>query len=133
MGFFYALFLDKTFKGSVNMKTKNFTAEDVNTRTICGLLSPDTRVYVYCCDKDTSRRFMADAQKEGFTFGDGAKPTERPADDIIAINNDKTINYVGFVGHLAFKTAFTVAGKALVKVDYKKYISGCAYYFYTHS
>ena len=132
MGFFMHSFW-KTFKGSVYMEIKDFTAEDDKARTISDLLSADTRLYVYCCDKNISRRFMADAQREGFTFGDGAKPTERPTDDIIAINNDKTINYVGFVGHLAFKTAFTVAGKALVKVDYKKYISGNKYYFYTHS
>ena len=102
-------------------------------RLISDLLRPDIKVYVYCSDEKTQKQFMADAESEGFIFGDGLKPSERDGDDIMAVNNDKTICYVGFTGRLAFHQAFTVSGKALVKVDYKKYIEGSTYYFYTHS
>lgn len=104
---------------------------NLSVRTVSALLEPDARVYVFCATDELSRRFMQDAENEGFVFADGAKPTERSIDDIMAINNDMTINYVGFVGHIAFKNAFSVGGKALVKVDYGKYINGEKFYFYT--
>lgn len=44
------------------------------------------RIYVYLATKDIAEQFMQDAESEGFTFGDGVKPTEREPSDIMAIN-----------------------------------------------
>lgn len=33
------------------------------------------RIYVYLATKDIAEQFMRDAESEGFTFGDGVKPT----------------------------------------------------------
>ena len=78
-------------------------------RLISDLLRPDIKVYVYCSDEKTQKQFMADAESEGFIFGDGLKPSERDGDDIMAVNNDKTICYVAlqagspFIMHLQFR------------------------------
>lgn len=80
------------------------------------------RVYVYLADKETGSRFLKDAENEGFTFCDGVKPTEREMDSIYALNKDMTINYVGFVGHMAYRYADAIAGVPLVKVDYREFL-----------
>ena len=91
--------------------------------SIRSLLSAYTgRIYVYLATKEIGRRFLQDAEKEGFTFGDGVKPTERKASDIFAINMDMTINYVGFVGHMADWVADQVGNQPLIKIDYREMI-----------
>lgn len=77
------------------------------------------RIYVYLATKDIAEQFMRNAESKGFTFGDGVKPTEREPSDIMAINRDMTINYVGFVGHLAYQIASKIGDEPLVKIDYR--------------
>lgn len=77
------------------------------------------RIYVYLATEDISTQFLQDAENEGFTFCDRVKPTERDADSIYAINNDMTINYVGFVGHMAYQVADRIGNQPLIKVDYR--------------
>lgn len=49
-------------------------------------------------------------------------PTQKPASDIISLNRDMTLNYVGFVGHIAYMSANEVGGKRLIKIDYRELI-----------
>ena len=93
-------------------------------RIIKNLLKKNCRVYVYLSNKIVAKQFMENAESEGFTFGDGAKPTARECDSIMAINENSTINYVGINGHIAFGSADRIGGKRLIKVDYKRYIAG---------
>ncbi len=79
----------------------------------------NNRIYVYLADEETGIQFLKDAETEGFTFGDGEKPTARHISDIFAINDDMTINYVGYVGHLAYKVADKIGDKPLKKIDYR--------------
>ena len=72
-------------------------------RTIGHLLTLEGRVYVWLASGNICKLFLKKAEEEGFTFGDGAKPTEREGSDIFALNRDWTINYVGFTGHMAFR------------------------------
>ena len=74
--------------------------------------------FVYFRTPNLCKRFMSAAEDEGFTFGDGVLPTQRVTTDIFAIHEDKTIAYVGSIGHMAFQA------NARVRVDYDKYISG---------
>lgn len=97
-------------------------------RTVSNLLNHEGLVYVYLAGKNLGNLFLKNAEAEGFTFGDGVKPTEREWDDIFALNPDWTIHYVGWVGHMAFKTANSIGEQPLVKVDYGKYLSGSADY-----
>lgn len=84
------------------------------------LLSTYTgRIYVYLATEEISKQFLQDVENEDFTFCDGVKPTERDADSIFAINNDMTINYVGFVGHMAYQVADKIGNQPLIKIDYR--------------
>lgn len=103
------------------MKFTNKGANAGNQRKIADLLRLKGRVYIYLANKEIGQLFLQEAECEGFTFGDGAKPTEREYDDIFAINNDMTINYVGFIGHIAFSGAKRTGGERLLRVDYEKY------------
>lgn len=85
----------------------------------------DGRVYVYLANDGVGNRFMRQAEAEGFTFADGEKPTGRDYAEIMAVNDDGTINYVGFAGRMAFGSgADTVGGRKLIRVDYAKYEEG---------
>lgn len=77
------------------------------------------KIYVYLATEEIGRQFLQDAENEGFTFCDGVKPTERKADCIFAVNDDMTINYVGFVGHIAYQSANKIGNKPLIKIDYR--------------
>lgn len=81
------------------------------------------RIYVYLASAEIGKRFLQDAENEGFLFCDGVKPTEREADSIFAINDDMTINYVGFVGHIAYQAASKIGNTPLVKIDYRDIMS----------
>ena len=101
-------------------------------RTIKNLTKEDGRVYVYLASEEIGDDFFAKAESEGFTFGDGTKPTEKHYSEIIAINHDCTLNYVGANGYIAFGSgAKTIGEEKLIRVDYEKYISGDKYYLYS--
>ena len=85
-------------------------------------------ISVYCQSKNIARLFLKNAEKEGFTFGDGVLPTKREADDIFAINPDFTISYTGWVGHVMFKNSRTGFAGNIVRIDYGKYLSGARDY-----
>lgn len=80
------------------------------------------RIYVYLANEETGKRFLQDAENEGFTFADGAKPTARKPDRIFVVNDDMTINYVGFVGHMAYQAADKIGNQPLIKIDYRDII-----------
>lgn len=77
------------------------------------------KIYIYLATKDIGRQFLQDAENEGFMFCDGVKPTQREPDSIFAINDDMTINYVGFVGRVAFQATNRIGNQPLVKIDYR--------------
>ncbi len=84
------------------------------------LLSAYTgRIYIYLATEEIGKQFLQDAENEGFAFCDGVKPTRREADSIFAINEDMTINYVGFVGHMAYQATDRIGNKPLIKIDYR--------------
>ena len=93
-------------------------------RTINNLLSLEGRIYVWLEDEEIQRRFMQDAEAEGFTFGEDRLPTRMPLDSIVALNINHTLNYVGIIGHMAFDHPTHVSGQKLIRVDYEKYIAG---------
>lgn len=80
------------------------------------------RIYVYLDNSDIAKQFLQDAENEDFTFCDGINPTERTPANIMAINQDMTINYVGFVGRIAYQAAHNIGNDPLVKIDYRDVI-----------
>ena len=100
-------------------------------RTINELSKLNGRVYVYLANAEIGNRFLRQAEAEGFTYHDGVKPTERGCSTIMAINRDKTINFVGINGNTAFGSgAKTIGSEQLIRIDGEKYLSGADYYLY---
>lgn len=101
-------------------------------RSIKNLVNKNNRkVYVYLANDEIGNKFMQQAEDEGFTFNDGAKPTSRCYAEIMAVNDNYTINFVGSVGRIAFGSgAETVNGQKLLRVDFEKYANGNGVYCY---
>lgn len=94
------------------------------SKTIRSLSEQDGRVYVYLANSAIGEKFLQQAEQEGFTFGDGVKPTERCYAEIMAVNRDITINFVGIIGRIAFGSgAKTIGDEKLIRIDFEKYIS----------
>ena len=54
---------------------------------------------------------------------------ERHTSDIIVVNHNRTINYVGTVGKIAFDSgAKKIGGERLICVEFEKYMRGKAEY-----
>ena len=84
--------------------------------SISALAKLPGRVYVQLPTDQIETLFLAEAEKEGFTFRDGAALTSRPCESFMAVNHDKTINYVGVNGRIAFQTiAETVNREPLLR------------------
>ena len=69
-------------------------------KTIVSLINANKKVYVHMSSDETCRRFFAQAEREGFTFG-GRKPSEKHPSDLIAVLPDKRLCYVGTIGRIA--------------------------------
>lgn len=88
-------------------------------KTIMELSRLNGRVFVHLSTDELAEQFMRQAEAEGFTFGDGAKPTDRDPATVIAVNPNHTINYVGFIGMIAFGIgSIRVGRKNLIRVRY---------------
>lgn len=111
-------------------------------RNVLELLTLNHRTYVYTSSPAVRQRFVRDLESEGFTFGDGVKPSERDLSGIMAVNPDMTINYVNFAGTMHFGsmnkelwryTAKEPKGDTIVRVDYARFLSGAENYFILNS
>ncbi|MCQ4023208.1 MULTISPECIES: hypothetical protein [unclassified Ruminococcus] len=89
-------------------------------RKIRDLINNEKKVYIYLRNRATEYRFMSDAEREGITYGDGVKPTERLVDDIMALHDDGTICFLGWAGRMAYH----YSKDTVKRIDYEKYISG---------
>lgn len=102
-----------------------------NKRTIKELSEMDGRVYVYLSNDEVGNLFLRNAKDEGIAYGDGASATSRKYAEIMAVNHDGTINFVGTNGRIAFGSgAKTIGDEKLLRIDYQKYVSGEKDYFY---
>lgn len=98
------------------------------------VINKEEKVYVYLSDVKIGEKFLEQAETEGFTFGDGVKPTERCFAEIMAVNDNYTINFVGSVGRMAFGSGTeTIDGKKFIRVDFAKYVNGESNYMYCKS
>ncbi len=96
----------------------------MSERRIAALVDQPCKVYVWFKDNKTIERFSDDADAEGFKYADGVSLKNRLPQFRMAINPDRTVNYLGFAGHMAFDVADVVAGKKLIRVDYYRYVLG---------
>ncbi len=78
-------------------------------------------IYIWLRNEEVAKRFLQDAEREGFTVG-GGRPTARPFTSVMALHED-TISYVGANGMIRFGCGDTAD---FHRVDYQKYVSGAA-------
>ena len=99
-------------------------------KTIKQLVSKtEKRVYVYLSDKETQEKFISAAEAQGYTFEDGVKISERASDNFYAVNRNHTVNFINGIGRMAFQAG----ADRIVRIDYRKYISGAEDYFYNRN
>lgn len=89
-------------------------------RTVRQLINKDKKVYILLKSRAIQYRFMSDAEREGITYSNNVKPTQIPAEDIMALQSDGTICFLGWAGHMCYHCG----DKAAIRIDYEKYIDG---------
>lgn len=90
------------------------------SKTIRELSQMNGRIYIYLPTPELGERFLRQAELEGFTFGDGEKPTARQYAEVMAVNRDGTINYVGTNGRIAYGCgAVKIGNEQLIRVNYE--------------
>lgn len=95
-------------------------------RTIKEINKECGKFYVLLKNKEVGDKFLTAAENEGYTFGDGAKPTKKHFANIMVVNDDMTINYAGTNGRIAFQCNAT----GTKRIDYSKVIAGDSNIFY---
>ena len=94
------------------------------SKTIRELSEINGRVYIFLRTPELGRRFLLQAEQEGFTLGDGEKPTARQYAEVMAVNCDITINYVGTNGRIAYGGgAVKIGSEPLIRIDYEKLLT----------
>lgn len=89
------------------------------------LANMNGRVYVYLDSEEVGNAFLKQAESEGFKYKDGSTPTSKPYEQVMAVNSNGTINYIGTNGMIAFyANAGRIGLKKLIRVDYQKYAAG---------
>lgn len=84
--------------------------------------SPTTKVYIQFRSDALCREFYKQAEAEGYRFGE-IMPTASSPGDLIAIQDDYKLAFVGWVGHMAYQNRKAVVG-GITCIDYEKYIAG---------
>ncbi|MCC8136067.1 MAG: hypothetical protein LIO40_05265 [Ruminococcus sp.] len=100
-----------------------------SVRTLTELRNGFTgKVYIYLDSDEICKNFLQDAENDGFRFGKN-KPTESNGSDIIALERNKRLSYVGFAGRMAFQCN---DNNEVHKIDYRKFINGEKDYLFKH-
>ncbi|HHU84618.1 MAG TPA: hypothetical protein GXZ23_05565 [Clostridiales bacterium] len=76
-------------------------------------------IFVYLADNQTALRFLQDVENQGFTFPDGTKPTEKQPNSFFAVHSDMSINYIGFIGRIAYQCK----SGSIIRLDYAEKIA----------
>ena len=103
-----------------NEKTGN------NIRRIADLFGRKDKIYIYLANRDIGNQFLKDAEKEGFHFGDGIRPTERTPDGVMAVYKNRELCYLSWAGHLFFYQKKC----KIPRIDYERYVNGERRYIY---
>ena len=93
-------------------------------RTIKKLINTEKKVYILLKNKAIQYRFMSDAEREGITYGDNVKPTERKVGGIMALQPNGTICFLGWAGRMCYH----YNKENVLRIDYERYIDGAENY-----
>ena len=75
------------------------------------------KIYIRLNNEEIGKRFLEDAEKEGYKFG-SIKPTDNHWSDIVAVETDKQLSYVGAMGRIGIQC------QNGAYIDYEKYTHG---------
>ena len=94
-------------------------------KPLTALSQLDAKIYVHLPTPELGKAFMEQAEAEGFTFFDGAKPTTRPDETFVCLNPDHTMSFIGMFGRQAYGSGTnTTCGKTLIRVEYGELFEG---------
>lgn len=85
-------------------------------KTVESLINPNKKVYIRMKNDEICKAFFTQAEREGFIFGDGAKPTKKHTSDFIAVLPDKSLCYVNTYGRIAMQSG----AENIIVYDYEK-------------
>lgn len=91
----------------------------MSNKTLGSFLAEGKKVYVLTGTEELCREFLARAEREGFTFGDGSRPTEKHTSDLFALTPDMKISYVTATGRIACGSGTDLA----IRVDMADLVS----------
>lgn len=80
--------------------------------------STNKRVYVHLADEETAQAFVKNAEKEGFRALGNKRISEMPPDDFYALNKNLTVNYINFIGRVAYQCG----AENVLRVEYKDFL-----------
>lgn len=95
-------------------------------RTLEKLLELDVKIYIRLDNSEMAKRFLRNAEREGFLMSGGDNPTESIPGDFYCLCHDKTLEPFGhgFAGSMVKHTVINGSVPDCVSIDYSKYISG---------
>ena len=82
----------------------------------------DGKVYLMFDSSKECALFYQMAANEGMTWTDGKSPMEKNLTNLVTINHDNQISFVGIIGRTAIQgKAKTVDGEKLIKIKFSEY------------
>lgn len=106
--------LSRTLYGNKNLK--EYDISKILTELV---FSTNQRVYVHLPDKETLQAFIKNAEAEGFKFAGGKAISKMPLDDFYALNKNMTVNYINFIGRVAYQCGV----ENILRIDYRKFLA----------
>ena len=103
----------------------------MSERTLSALRNSfEGKVYIIIKGEELQKQFLNDAEHEGFHFGT-IKPTGSSTDDVVALEPNKQLSYVGFAGRDAIQcNGGNNAEGQFHLIDYAKFMGGDEDYLY---
>lgn len=99
-------------------------------RTITNLLNFEKPVYVETEMPSVARRFLKDAQREGFIFTDGTLPILTKPRTIYHVNHNYTITSIySFCAGVKIDALRHNNDPSIIVIDYERYVRGEEKYF----
>ncbi len=90
-------------------------------RSLKSLIEKNKKVWFYCGTEDLQKRFLEQAEEEGFVTMQGEAPSTLSLQRLYGINCEGTMGYISnSIWYLSFHTG----GQDILHIDYDRFISG---------
>ncbi len=98
--------------------------EKLKYRTLRNLVDVYDKVYIRIKDTETMEHFIKQLDKEGFTYGDGERPSNRRPMLTMTLMKPCEIGYIGYVGNVAVGAIVNKGNNSSIPVvEYDRYIN----------